>query len=458
MGRSIAERPSLSTATFYHRASNRHYSITPASIHRHQLDANGQPINLIEKSVSLAIGSGNHAITYGHRTPQGRLLELPVSWYAKLNGYAMSPGYDRSDHLDFRREISDSCLFCHSTGREPAAIECERCHGPSEAHRTRPGKGNILNPAHLAPQRQLEICLQCHLETASQGIVDSIRRPGRDVFSYVPGEPLAEYKSYFDRTDSAQTNRFEINQAGFRLMQSRCFLESKGSMTCTTCHDPHSAAVKTNSCVRCHQQPHTSADCVGCHMPKRTASDAIHTSMTDHKIVRRPSFVNPTREDHTPYRGAVVDFYTKADPLALALANLHEPEPDIYRRYLQRDPGNVPILAALGNALLRLNQPRQAAEVLEKAVQLDSRDTNAANYLAVSFAVQGNTRRALEILQRVVKSNPDHSLSWMNLASTHEALGDLESALADYGEVIRLQPDSTEAKHRRNALAERVKK
>ena len=47
----------------------------------------------------------------------------------------------------------------------------------------------------------LPVCFQCHLETESMGIVDSMRKPGRSVFSYKPGEPLADYKLYFDRAD-----------------------------------------------------------------------------------------------------------------------------------------------------------------------------------------------------------------------------------------------------------------
>jgi len=431
MGRSITERPMPVPATY------RSYTITNGSMSRPGM----------AKSITLAIGSGNHAITYVHRTPQGRLLELPVSWYAKLNGYAMSPGYEQPDHLDFRREISDSCLFCHSAGKQPAPIDCQRCHGPAQAHAASPNKGNILNPARQTPQRQLEICLQCHLETASQGIVDSMRKPGRDVFSYRPGEPLADYKNYFA---SPNPERFEINHAGFRLLQSRCYLESKGTMTCTTCHDPHSARVKTGSCRTCHKQPHTTEDCTPCHMPKRTPADAIHTTMTDHKILRRPA-----SDGQALYTGPVVDFYTKADPEALALANNQQGDPVLYRRYLQRDPNNQPVLVALGKALLRQNQPAEALRILERAGQLDPQDTNAQTYLAVSEAVQGNTQKALAILKKAVADNPDHVLAHINLGITYQALGDVQSALAAYTEAIRLQPDSAEAKQRRDALLTR---
>ena len=89
-------------------------------------------------------------MTFLNRTPQGRLLELPLSWYTRSGGWGMSPGYDRADHDDFRREISDSCLFCHSAGPDPAPIDCGRCHGDVQKHLKSPMKGSILNPAKLS--------------------------------------------------------------------------------------------------------------------------------------------------------------------------------------------------------------------------------------------------------------------------------------------------------------------
>ena len=442
MGRSIQERPIVSPATFFHRLSNRHYSITPQSMRRHQLDAQGREVNVVEKPISVAIGSGNHAITYATSTSQGLLLELPLSWYRNRSGYAMSPGYDSPAHQDFRREISPACLFCHSNSNVPAPIDCQRCHGETAAHTSRPSKGNVFNP-----RRNIEVCLQCHLETTSRGIPDSMRQPRRETFSFRPGEPLANYKLYFDRADTASTDRFEINHAGFRLLQSRCFTESNGALTCVSCHDPHSAKVRAQACQQCHNSPHVRAapsNCARCHMPKRTASDAIHVTMTDHKILRNPQFANPTREDHTPYAGPIVPFYTKPDPLSLSIVNIREASDaavQLYRRHLARAPGDDGARISLAKMLLRLNRPAEVSSLLDRSTSADALQT-----LAVSYAVQGQHQRARELLERAIERNPDHTLTWINLGITLEAMGDHAKALPAFEEAVRLQPDSAEAR------------
>ena len=207
--------------TFYHAASDRHYELIERSggyyQRRYQTGPNSAQINVIEKRIEYVIGSGNHSRTYLTRTPEGRLTALPIGWYRENGGtWGMSPGYDRPDHMDFRREITAECIFCHNaypqvkaTGDDsfrfidplPEGIDCQRCHGPGRAHVDAASGGSsavaiqktIINPARLDPSRQLEICLQCHLQSTSRRLPYAILRYDRDRFSYRPGEPLAEF-------------------------------------------------------------------------------------------------------------------------------------------------------------------------------------------------------------------------------------------------------------------------
>ncbi len=243
-------------------------------------------------SVDYAIGSGDHAITYLHRTRDNRLIELPVSWYSEKGGHwGMSPGYDRTAHPGFSRAVSYRCMFCHNAyptlPREyadtegatvfpetlPEGIDCQRCHGSGAAHaeavrlhRPLPEiRSAIVNPARLSPDRQMEVCMQCHLETTSAELPGAIMKFNRGVFSYRPGQPLGDYNQYFDHApNTGHDEKLEIVSEAYRFRQSACFLKSQGRLTCTTCHDPHQAAITNPDAV-----------CANCHEPRgRRASDA----------------------------------------------------------------------------------------------------------------------------------------------------------------------------------------
>src|SRR5438270_677543 len=105
--------------TYYHQPSGRHYTMYERGgryyQRRHQIGPAGRELNIVEKEIHFVLGSGNHARTYLHQTPGGQLVELPVGWYSERGGFwAMNPGYDRPDHMDFRRKIDRECFFCHN--------------------------------------------------------------------------------------------------------------------------------------------------------------------------------------------------------------------------------------------------------------------------------------------------------------------------------------------------------
>jgi hypothetical protein len=126
MGRSFSRvRPGqtlgdvTSANRLHHKASDRYYTMVERGgafyQRRHQVGFESQETNVVEVQADYVIGSGNHARTFVHRSPDGRLLQLPVSWYTERGGYwAMSPGYDRPAHLDFRRVIDTGCMSCHN--------------------------------------------------------------------------------------------------------------------------------------------------------------------------------------------------------------------------------------------------------------------------------------------------------------------------------------------------------
>ncbi len=228
-----------------------------------QVDTPGKEINVEELRIDWVMGSGNHALSYLDRTERGTFIELPLSWYPGFGGseskggeWAMMPGSDTA-HPQTRRFVSHKCMFCHNgypniptanqasgsdpifTGALPEGIDCQRCHGPGAEHVRTAGRAATENPAKLSPERWMEVCMQGHMESTSGRIPAVLQAFNRGTFSYIPGQPVADFAISFDHAPGTGHDRkFEAVSSVYRLRQSRCFPESAGKLECASCHDP----------------------------------------------------------------------------------------------------------------------------------------------------------------------------------------------------------------------------
>ena len=496
MGRSIRPLPDplVEDVTrrnkLIHQPSGNTYTMTTRDgaivQRRHQIGFGGQEASIDERRADFVIGSGNHARSYLARNREGKFVELPVTWYSEKGGYwEMSPGYDRVDQEDFRRVVPEECLFCHSSYAEPLqAIDCQRCHGPGRAHAESAGRAPILNPKRLSRERQLEICMQCHLETTSSPLPNAIRHFDRGVFSYRPGEPLGEYSLYFDHAPgTGHDGKFEIAHAAYRLRKSACF--QKSQMTCGSCHDPHQVqrGAKAAGCKQCHASAHNpGSTCIECHMPKRRTEDAVHVVMTDHFIQRRA--LEDRRPKQSPYRREVSLYYPERltptpeneaylataqvqhganleagiPRLEAAVTALSPAGPEFYfelgkayskkgdeasavhwhEEALRRQSNFRPAIKGLAASLLAVRNFGRAAGVLAGAKDPDAR--MLAN-LGQALIESGKVDEAARALDRAVAANPDlpephdlNGLVWLRR-------GDAARAEAGFREALRIQPD-----------------
>ena len=503
---------------------------------RHTIGFDGNETNIVEEQVDYVIGSGNHARTFLHRTAQGQLVELPVSWYSEGSGsWAMSPGYDRRDQEDIHRTITPECLFCHDgypktdqasahdekelavfPANLPEGIDCQRCHGPGRAHveAARGGsvspqaiRNSIVNPARLPRDRQMEVCMQCHLETTSRHIPAEIRAYGRSVSSYRPGQPLGDYKIYFDREKSLTEDNFEVAHAAYRLRKSACFMKS--DMTCLTCHDPHDIprgqeAIQhyVEVCAECHKAVvhrttlPAGSNCISCHMPKRRTDDVVHVVMTDHFIRSnqpRRDLLAPISEKIEPERGGKVFAYYPADNTKTPDANLYlavaEVEADegpeslsrlqkilddssppaadpyvalgkayvrggenlkaipLFDAALKREPDNRPAFLGLVPALLATGQNARALDVLRQAVALYPNDDQLFTNLGNVYLQMNMLADAQNALSHAVAANPERSDSYNLLGLVALRNDDKATAEKSFREAIRWQPDLAEAQN-----------
>jgi Flp pilus assembly protein TadD len=473
----------------YHAASANYYTMVQSDgkfyQRRHQIGFNGSVANVAEEQVDYVIGSGDQARSYLHRTSEGKLIELPVSWYAEKGGsWQMSPGYDHADQKDFNAAISYDCMFCHSgyparardkqiveSGEPifplepPRGIDCQRCHGPGRAHvlaaRARHPSieaisQSIVNPARLDRNRQLEVCMECHLSTSgSQGSNVSLRF-NRDIFSYIPGQPLGDYKLYFDSEDTpAKKDGFEIADAAYRLRLSSCFRNSQ--MTCITCHDPHeqahgreAEAHYLETCQSCHKAVvHRAAlpateTCISCHLPKRRGEYATHIVLIDHYIQKQ----RPLRDLLAP----LVESNSATSPTALALYYPETLPPTPQNRlYLavskvesgvdsaasidhlqslvqQVKPGAAGFYESLGRAYMRGGNEEAAIPWLQQALDRAPNRHSTIDEMAEALLATGQLERARQLLEKATSQPPADSALLANLGNAYARLGRLDNA------------------------------
>jgi hypothetical protein len=246
----------------------------------------------------LVIGSGRKGQTYLYWHGD-ELFEMPVSYWTESRQWMNSPGYH--DGLpNFDKPVIPRCLECHTTyfhSLPPPAnrfdtknfvlgITCERCHGPGSAHVARaqahkpPGQvPDIVNPAKLSPQRQMDLCALCH---AGPGT------PRAPAFSFTVGQELSRYLSIPDAVPDEPT---DVHGHQVQLLAaSRCFRSA--AMTCMTCHNVHQVqrdpAAFSERCLTCHKVESCGRfpvmgsgilhRCVDCHMPLRSSNQIVFDS------------------------------------------------------------------------------------------------------------------------------------------------------------------------------------
>lgn len=492
---------------FRHAASDRYYRMVLRDgryfQRRHQVDARGSEINVLEREIHFVLGSGNHARSYLHLAPSGKLTQLPLGWYAQDGGkWGMSPGYDRPNHDGFQRVVAYDCMFCHNgyprvapgsdrpgrlpryTGEIPEGIDCQRCHGPGSDHvaaatasapEAERIKASIVNPANLSPEAAMEVCMQCHLEPTSRPLPNIVHKYGRGYFSYRAGEPLGAYALYFDHAaGTGWDEKFEINHSAYRLRQSPCFVESGESLSCINCHDPHKPSGGAEAserydaaCLECHQtrmqvlwadgQHSSKANCASCHMPKRRTDDVVHAVMTDHRIQARPAqgLLRPKAERSTlrevSYEGTVVPYYpATADALYAAVAqvaqgsNLATGIERLESAITDHNPDDAEFYFDLGAAYQDAGELAKAAHWFRQAVTREASFVLAHVRLGSVLSQAGDFQQAEQVLRAAANLAADDPRVTRELGLHYARQGLYEQAAEASRTGIALDPDLPE--------------
>jgi tetratricopeptide (TPR) repeat protein len=434
-----------------------------------------------------------------------RLYELPMVWLHPLNAWGTSP-FDPHGRGDYSREMTLRCVECHNTWveHEPGTLNqyrrdslilgvtCENCHGPGRDHvafhQNHPKAQeahSIARPARLERERQIDLCAQCHS--------NAIKHRG-PAFRYRPGERLDDY--YRTLETRYPEDDHVANQVQY-LRQSRCF-EKSGTMTCTTCHDPHrprdAAAAGSESCLACHAPADCGdhgrvpaavhANCAGCHMPQlnkiqvyfRTENDSYLpvVKRCEHRIAVYPR----AREEvllewHRGQTGD--DARDEILRLKKSLADRWRDDADNYRRQhrylaainacresLRFDPApatreELQALLAIQYELdagflkaveeIRERRHSEAIETLEKLLALKPDLARAHGRLGTVYAIVGKPELARQHLQAVAECDHDDPYGHAMLGWLAYLDGRPDVALEHYRRADEVEPYNAKMQH-----------
>ena len=456
-------------------------------------------------SIDLVYGAGTADDVYLSWRDDDRMYELPVSWLHKTKQWGVTH-FNPYTTGDFSRELTPRCLECHNTWFEHVpgtanqyrrenhilGVSCESCHGPGAEHvgyhKAHPDARDahaVVNPGHLARERNIEVCTQCHS--------NAITHRGA-AFSYRPGEPLADYYRTLSIGNSEDDH--VANQIAY-LRQSKCFQNSE-TLTCTTCHDPHRPQGPDNagsaSCWKCHEsadcgeQEHVPSalrdDCIDCHMPKYVKTNVNFQTETDdfvpptrrfdhriaiHPAARQEKLLNWYRaqsdtesknqaasltESLVSHWWAQADTFLKEHRYLAAIAALREamriePAPATRERLREMVEIQAGYVADWADVMQQTSQNRSedAIRTLNKILAVKPDDAKAHGKLGTLYATAGKMDLAIEHLQAVEKYDPDEAYGHGMLGWLAYLDGKFDEAVGHYQKAEEVEPYNGKLNH-----------
>ncbi len=452
------------------------------------------------QAINYVVGSGQHTNSHIYEL-NNYLFQAPFTWYSQEGKLDLPPGYENGSNVRFSRIIGLECMSCHNAmpvsfvkgsenkfGNISLGIDCERCHGPGEAHVKKVMAGNltdtstavdysIVNPKKLSVDLQFELCQRCHL----QG--NAVLAENRSFFDFKPGMKLNEVMDIYLPRYSHADDKFIMASHVDRFKQSKCFIAGKGKFNCISCHNPHVSVKETrttqfnSSCGKCHsiskadldckadliELKKTDFNCVQCHMPSSGSVDIPHVTVHDH-FIRKPTkkvdttgighflglqAVNNRKPGNRSKALAYMQQYERfedklyyLDSALVFLQKLNTQKKDHFRLWIQY-------------YFLARDYQRMIEMVRQKGLEKTLVDLNEESYsnndawaayrIGEAFSAQSNYRQALDFYQQAVELAPFVMDFRNKQASCYIRLRDIDKAKNILTYVLKELPIHKEA-------------
>ena len=439
-------------------------------------------------------------------TPLARpaLVQARYAWSPERSKLLLAPGCSAAKPLSAEPALGlvlsptfeARCLSCHGQPNllgagKNGGVHCESCHGPGSGHLEAIAHGNpsqgVINPRHLSNEESIAICARCHTGLTK-------------FFDPSPDDLLVA-----NQARAIQSSECWV-QSGKAFSCTACHDphndavgNTRAVAACLGCHS-------TTANVRAAICPvNRAANCIGCHMPS-VEMGPLH--LVDHLIrvhpeQENPHTLNPSADLRTRVR-PVSEYLrliaTRSPETAAAARERIAKGESVYKvaqemsvdrsaaigGYLGRKKlselesgmdeeaarlgyGETSrVLPVAGRWLILQRLPRDfrwtaeqleiqaensasnsgAAAAIEKAQQalmVYPQYLRALNFIGITFAQNGNPKKAVDVLTTAAHLYPDDAGTKFALASTLTLLNDPAGATGAYREALALEPDFTAA-------------
>jgi tetratricopeptide (TPR) repeat protein/outer membrane murein-binding lipoprotein Lpp len=160
-------------------------------------------------------------------------------------------------------------------------------------------------------------------------------------------------------------------------------------------------------------------------------------------------FISPFARDRATVNRATSDLnrelesYDRAATKAY-LAGRLLPTRELFELMVEQHPGHVPALCKLGVVQMKLDQPLDAAESFQRAIELDGNNAYANRMLGYALLKTGDLAAAVPHVKRSVELAPDDAKAYLLLGTISYRLGDTGEAESNFKAAISADPVPSE--------------